>query len=165
MMFCKSYLLDHRARALRWAKSNDGKSEIITTHGTYFSDLTPIELLEQVCIRFLSTKEGRKEGSKFLFKFEEFPPYICAPDLGVFQTTSSMNFDCVWILNAHFASTNAEKKGQTIITFDEGISITVPAAKTFIDQQRILLHRLLLHNGNQLSYMLPGSKEFNYLYH
>ena len=47
-MYCIHFLHDHRALALRWTISTDGLSEIITTHGTYLSSLSPMDLLEDL---------------------------------------------------------------------------------------------------------------------
>ena len=133
-MYCKHFLLDHRAVALRWANNSAGWSEIVTTHGTYLSSFSPIQLLEEHPI----------------------------PNRIVLQTAPSDHIDCVWILNASFETYEVDEY-VTKVVFEDGPSLTIPESKTYLDQKCKRLHTFVYYEG-QLNYIFPSIKEFNQQY-
>lgn len=164
-MNCKSHLLDSRALAMRWARSNEGTTEIVTTHGIYYSNHTPVELLQTVCLQFLSTLEGQINGSKHFFQHVLLHPYRCSPNLHVIQTSTCHNFECVWLFNENFTAMESHIKSHTLIDFGGDIQLIVPAPKRFIEQQRTLLHEFMNHHQKPFAYMFPGSSYFDQIYH
>jgi hypothetical protein len=134
-MFCKHFLLDHRALALRWAIHPDGLSEIITTHGIYLSTFSPIDLLENLSIK------GRV----------------------ILQTAPSDNIDCVWILNDYFQTYKVDEY-RTDIVFENGTSLSIPESKAYLDHKSKRLHTFRF-DGRQLNYIFPCIKEFNQQYY
>lgn len=134
-MYCSSFLLDHRALALRWTKTTDGLSEIITTHGTYLSDLSPMEHLDN----------------------------LSGTGLVVLQTAPSDHIDCVWILNDSFQTVEVGDN-LTNIVFDDGTSLPIPESKSFIVQKCKRLHTFVHYKG-RLNYIFPCIKEFNQHYY
>ena len=121
----------------------ENKSEIITTHGTYYSKLKPLDLLNKACINYFSSKQGRTEVTKNLLNYSRKPPFIIVPnEIGVFPTKSSKSPDCVFIFN-HRISVEEVAKGQSVITFMAGISITVKVSKHTILKQYQRLHTLM----------------------
>lgn len=160
-MFSKSFLLDHRALALRWADADDGLSEILTMHGTFLSNHNPVELLDQASIWNNSIRRGFKEMVNSDMKLE--PPSLNKHNHGFFQTAKSYDVNCVWIFNSFFTS-RAIGIDRTELQFENGTAISVHASKSFIDHQRKRLHKAtkpICH----LNYILPGSKEFNHHYY
>ena len=134
-MFSNHFLLDHQPLALRWTMATDGLSEIITTHGTYLSNLTPMELLEKLSdtVRV------------------------------VLQTAPSDHIDCVWILNGSFKTKEVEDY-LTDIVFNDRTSVSVPVSKSYIDQKYKSLHSFM-YNESHLNYLFPCIKEFNQYYY
>ena len=145
-MICDSYLLDHRALALKSVYTDGFKSKIITTHGIYFSKLSAEDLLDKACIRYFSTKKGREQASRLLLKYIQKPPFLISNvDIGVAPTAASRNFDCVWIFN-HRCTVKEVAKGQSIVTFMEGTSITVNVSEHTILTQLHRLHTLMSYS-------------------
>jgi competence protein ComK len=143
LLNCDSYLIDGRALALKSIFTGEYQSEIITTHGTYFSKLTPINLLNEACIIYFSTKKGRMQAATFLLNYSQKPPFIIAPnETGVFPTESSKNPNCVWIFN-HRLIVEEVAKGESVVTFMNGTSIQVKVSKSVILKQKQRLHTLL----------------------
>lgn len=143
MLNCDSYLIDERTLAVKSIFAGDYRSEIITTHGTYFSRLPPRNLLNKACLNHFSTKKGRIEAATILLNYSQKPPFIIAPnEFGVFPTESSKNPDCVWIFNHRFI-VNEVEKGESVLTFMNGTSIKVKVSKNIILKQNHRLHTLL----------------------
>ncbi|WP_252502048.1 competence protein ComK [Sporosarcina sp. Marseille-Q4943] len=139
-----SLLLDYRALALRSAFSTDYLSEIITTHGTYYSKMSPIELLEEACLRHHSSKRGRKEAAKKLLKFHKKPPFLISDDVAVFPTMSSIHPECTWIFS-HFFEEELIAKEETKIKFHDGTEVIVPVSLYTVQQQKLKVLALLSH--------------------
>ncbi|MCM3709026.1 hypothetical protein [Sporosarcina luteola] len=135
-MYCNYFLHDHQTvHALSWAKTTGGMSEVITTHGPYLSDLTPMELLKQL-----------PEANQVIL-----------------QTEPSDHIDCVWILSRSFKTIEVEEY-LTDVVFADGTNLLVPVRKKFIDEKRKRLHSFAYHEG-QLNYIFPCIKEFNQQYY
>lgn len=145
-MICDSYLLDHRALALKSVFTDGFKSKIITTHGIYYSKLSAEDLLNKACICYFSTKKGREQASKLLLNYIQKPPFLISNvNIGAVPTTGSNNFDCVWIFN-HRCTVKEVAKGQSIVTFVNGTSITVNVSKHTISSQLHRLHTLISYS-------------------
>ena len=63
---CDSFLINRTVLAVKAFFIGENKSEIITTHGIYYSVLTPLELLNKACINYFSTWQGRIEVAAIL---------------------------------------------------------------------------------------------------
>lgn len=143
MLNCKGKLIDERALAIKPVLSGENRSKIITTHGTYFSLLSPKDLLNEACLNYLSTKEGRVKAAKLLLSYTMKPPFIISPnEYGVFPTESSKKPECVWIFNHRF-TVKEVKRGESVITFLNGASVNVDVSKYTILKQEQRLHMLL----------------------
>lgn len=143
MMSCDSYLLDERALAIKPIFTGDYQSEIFTTHGIYYSKLTPSNLLNKACINYCSTKKGRIGAATILLNYSQKPPFIISPNkIGVFPTESPKNQTCVWIFNNRL-TVNEVAKGESVITFMNGTFIKVKVSKNVILKQHNRLHTLL----------------------
>jgi competence protein ComK len=143
-MLDDSLLLDYRALALKHAFSTEYLSEIITTHGTYYSKVSPVDLLEEACLRHHSTKNGRKEAARKLLKFHQKPPFLISDDVAVFPTMGSKHPECMWIFS-HFFEAESLTKEKTKITFHNGTDIIVPISLHTVKQQKMRTHTLLSH--------------------
>ncbi|WP_432357180.1 hypothetical protein [Sporosarcina sp. UB5] len=128
------FLFNNRAHAIRWAKTSDGLSEIITTNGIYYSKRSPMDLLKDTGIR-----------SQFIL-----------------QTEPSDHIDCVWILNLSFKTYKVEEN-LTDVIFDDGTSLLIPVGNKYIDEKRTRLHTFTYDEG-EMNYIFPSIKEFNQYY-
>ena len=154
MLNCDSYLIDGRVLALKSVFTGEYHSEIITTHGTYFSKLTTTNLLDQACLHNLSTREGRINAVSTVMNYSKKTPFIIAPnEIGVFPTESPKNPDCVWIFN-HRLNVEEVAKGKSVVTFMDGTSIQVKVSKNVILKQKQRLHTLM-----SISYLMQQEKE------
>ena len=143
MLECDSYLIDTRTLALESIFTGDYKSKISTTHGIYYSKLTPAQLLNKACLRYFSTMKGRIQAASMLLNFVQKPPFLIAPnEMGVCPTASPENADCVWLFNHRFTIVEVAK-GQSVVTFMEGTTVQVKASMHTILKQYQRLHTLL----------------------
>ncbi len=143
MLSYNNNLIDGRVLAIKPVLSGENRSEIITTHGTYFSLSSPKSLLDQACLNYLSTKEGRIKAAKLLLSYTMKPPFIISPnEYGVFPTESSKKPECVWIFNHRF-TVKEVRRGESVITFLNGASVSVGVSKYTILKQEQRLHTLL----------------------
>jgi len=143
LRLCDSFLINRTVLVVKAFFLGENKSEIITTRGIFYSVLTPLELLNKACINYFSTWQGRTEAATNLLNYSKKPPFIIVPnEIGVFPTTSIKSPDCVFIFNHHI-SVYEVAKGQSVITFMAGISVTVKASKHTILKQYQRLHALM----------------------
>lgn len=142
-MSCDSYLLDERALAIKPIFTGHYQSEIVTTHGIYYSKLKPADLLNLACLHYFSTMKGRMHASSILLGYAIKPPFlISSKEFGVFPTASPNNPNCAWIFNQRI-EIQVITKTESVVTFMNGSSITVKASKHIIDKQNHRLHTLL----------------------
>lgn len=143
LLNCDSYLIDVRTLAVKSFYTDGYKSKIITTHGIYYSKLTPQNLLDKACLHYFSTMKGRINAAVALLNFDKKSPFLIAPnEVGVFPTASPKNANCVWIFNHRFTVKEVEK-GKSIVTFMDGTAITVAASRHTVSKQHERLHTLL----------------------
>jgi len=120
--------------------TEDNKSKIITTHGTYYSKMSVLDLLDKACIRYASTMEGRIHATRIFMKFPRKTPIVIKPgEIGAFPTMSYKNLDCVWLFNHHF-DVDELGKGKSRVTFRNGTSVTVHVSKHVLEKQQHRLH-------------------------
>ncbi|WP_186321482.1 competence protein ComK [Bacillus sp. FJAT-22090] len=140
--FC-SNLISRKVLLVKSAFIGDHKSEIMTTNGIIYSNMSVLNLLNNACIRYASTLEGRIHAAKVMMNYAHKTPVIIAPnEIGAFPTTSYKNVDCVWIFN-HLFSVNDLGNGISQIVFNNGIQTTVRVSKNVLLKQQQRLHTLL----------------------
>ena len=143
MKNCDSNLIDHEALALKSLFVGKYKSQIITTHGTYDSEMSVHELLNKACIRYASTMEGRMQATRIFMNYPSKTPVLIEPTaFGAFPTKSYLHAECVWLFNHHFEVEELDK-GKCLVTFPNGYSITVHVSKHVLLKQQHRLHYTL----------------------
>ncbi|WP_269049825.1 competence protein ComK [Sporosarcina sp. G11-34] len=134
--------MDCRALAVKSYFLDGFQSKIITTHGIYYSKMSAIELLDTACIRSGFTKKGSKEAVRKLLNYLRKTPFLISQDVGAFPTCSSDSLECVWIFNHRF-DVKELGQGLSLVTFKNGMSITVKASKHTLENQQRKLHTTL----------------------
>jgi competence protein ComK len=143
MRHCDSYLIDHRTLVLEEIFEEDYKSKIYTTHGSYFSKLVPLVLLNKACIRHASTMEGRRKAASTFFNYPRKTPILIAPyTIGVFPTMSPKKAECVWIFNHPF-QVEQLASGESLVKFNQGTLFAVKISKHTLLKQQQRLHTML----------------------
>ncbi len=138
-----SGLIDNQTLIIEPVFKDKVKTRIVTTHGTYYSEESTLNLLEGACNRFASTLEGRLKATKKLMNYSVKTPLLIEPnDFGAFPTMSYRNPECVWIFNHPFYVVELSK-GMSVIHFLNGISVTVNASKHVLLKQHQRLHTSL----------------------
>ena len=133
-------MINRRVLAVESVFTNGYKSKITTTHGIHYSKMSVLELLNDACMRYASTLEGRREATKKIMDYYQKTPVLINPnEFGAFPTLSYKNIECVWIFNHHF-SVNELGNGKSQIVFDNGIHMTVKASKSVLLKQQQRLH-------------------------
>lgn len=144
-MMDDSHLLDSEALALVGHSDEQGRgSMIMTTHGTYLSKTTPLDLLNAACLRSGVTKAARKREASRILKSHHKSPFLLSGQIGVFPTSSSRHPTCFWIFNRFFTPSVLGKQ-QTRLTFSNGAYLDVPVSLHTIHHQSFRLQMLLLH--------------------
>ena len=143
LLTCDSYLIDEGALALKPFFIGKNKSEIIRVEGTYYSEESPISLLEKVCLRHGSTEKGRIDAVKEKMNYMHRTPLMIIPyTVGAFPTVSSENLLCVWIFNHPFKIEELEK-GKSAVTLLNGEIIIVSVSKHSLSNQKNKLYSAL----------------------
>lgn len=139
-MNCDSNWIDNQALMLESVFIGETRSKITTTHGTYYSKMTVLDLLNKACIRYASTLEGRIQGTRAFMNYPKKTPILIDPaEIGAFPTMSIKNLECIWLFNHHFIVEGLGKQ-KSKITFRNGTAITVDVSKHVLVKQQ---HRLL----------------------
>ena len=85
-------------------------SKILTKKGIRYSKMTVRELLEEACLRYASTFEGRMKATRIFMKYYRKTPLIIDPnEIGAVPTMSYEHLDCVWLFNHHFLVDDRKK--------------------------------------------------------
>lgn len=103
----------------------------------YLVNQTPYEIMEDSCLYFGSTYNGRKEGAKNILGAEYKVPIIVneADNLIAFPTTSPLSSDCIWISLNHLKNYEKLDNFNTKIVFDNDKEIIVPNSFRSIENQ------------------------------
>lgn len=133
-------MINRKVLALESVFTNGNKSKITTTHGIHYSKMSALELLNNACMRYASTLEGRMKAIKAILNYYQKTPVLINPnEFGAFPTLSYKNVECIWIFNHHFY-VNELGEGISQIVFDNGIHMTVKASKNVLLKQQQRLH-------------------------
>lgn len=142
-MVCDSQFITKRTLAIVPTFENQYRSQIITLDDIQFSTMSAFNLINNACIRYGSTMDGRANAVKALLSFTQKTPFIIAPfDISVFPTISAKHPECIYIFNHHFQIKELEK-GKSRLTFFNGTRIDIPCSKYALHKQQLRLHSLL----------------------
>lgn len=138
-------LIIRQALAVEGVLEGEYQSKISMVDGFYLSKLPPIELLNQICMLYGSTKKGRIDTARSLLDFSYNTPFIIRTgEIGAVSLVSSSRKDCVWIFN-HPLPFKVEdtSKGRSVLIYPNGVSIDVPCSAYTVSRQKTRLYALL----------------------
>ena len=111
---------------------------------SYTIDQKPFNIMEESCIYFGSTYEGRKNGARNILGAEYKVPIVIedSDNLIVFPTTSPSSDDCVWISLKRVKKLEKMEFNSTKIVFDNDREIIVNCSYRSIENQLSRASRL-----------------------
>jgi len=137
---CDSYLINQDTLALEPVFVGDYQSRIVTMHGVYHSKMSNKSLLEEVCIRYASTYEGRIRAVRKFMGYRHKTPLLIVPEeVGAVPTISPSHAECVWLFNQHF-EIKVLSRNMSEVIFSNGYSIQVNVSKHVLLKQQERLY-------------------------
>ncbi len=138
-----SRLRIERALALEGVFDGKYRSKVTMIDGIYYSEMPPVDLLNEICMHFGATKKGRVDAAKSLLGFSKKTPFIIVPGkVAAVPLVSPDRDDCVWIFNHPFKTTEISK-GKSLLTYRNGAKVEVPCSKYTLLKQENRIHTLL----------------------
>ncbi|MED0665564.1 competence protein ComK [Bacillus badius] len=110
---------------------------IYDVNGVYCTKQTVHSLLEDACMKRLSTYEGRLKSVRKLLNYSRKTPLLICPQtqLCAFPLTSPQKYGCPWIFAHHVLSRRKIKKDQLAITFHNGTSLSFDCSLGVFEKQ------------------------------
>ena len=110
----------------------------------YKIDETPFKIMEDSCMYFGSSYNGRKESAREILGAEYKVPILVedSDNLIVFPTTSPLSDDCIWISLKRVKNIYKIDANNTKIVFDNNIEIIVPCSFRSLENQLSRASRL-----------------------
>ncbi len=106
-------------------KQASGETYLFDSQGnTVTSSKTPVQILEQRCLKYGSTMRGRMEAACMLLGIRQKPPVLISEATGEiwFGTTSMKDKSCEWYSYHHLLHI-VSRNGRTEVLFMNGISV------------------------------------------
>lgn len=143
-MFQDAHLITQDTLCLEAHFEGKYRSKITTTDGVLYSELLPRELLNNACLKYGSTLDGRIMAVRELLKYNKKTPFAIIPYcVGAFPTMSPIHADCIWVFNHLFTIEETANRRVSRITFLNGVSILIPTSSHSLSKQQKRLHTLL----------------------
>ncbi len=120
-----------------------GRSRVIETHGELIINKTPMEIIEDSCLYFGSSYDGRHTATKYLLGISYKSPIIIEESRNIifFPTNSPRQYDCCWISLRNIMDYK-RKHNRSIICFDNGKQILLNISYGSLDNQILRATRL-----------------------
>ena len=120
-----------------------GKSRVIETHGELIVNKTPMEIIENSCLYFGSTYDGRHNATKYLLGISYKSPIIIEESRNIifFPTNSPRQYDCCWISLKNIIDYK-RRNNNSIVCFDNGKQILLDISYGSLDNQILRATRL-----------------------
>ncbi|WP_050182729.1 competence protein ComK [Domibacillus robiginosus] len=120
---------------------------------------TPLKIIRQSCIRYLSTYDGRREASTKVLGINRKVPVNVDHWKGtyLFPTISHLKPECTWITLSHLKFLEKIDKKQTKVTFTDDQFITVPVSPLAVHNQ-IMMTKALYERANAATASIQTEK-------
>ena len=110
---------------------NENESSLVyEDEDRFLIEQSPFQIMEESCMYFGSTYEGRKESARSILGAEYKVPVIVedTDNLIVFPTTSPKSDDCIWISLKRVKNFERIDNSNTKVIFDNNKEIIVPVS-------------------------------------
>ena len=133
--------------------NNDNNSLVYEDSQRYIIQEIPFRIMEDSCMYFGNTYNGRRESSKSILGAEYKVPIVVEDtnNLILFPTTSPESSECVWISLNRIKSYNSIDRKHTKIIFDNGRELIVPITFRSFESQ--------VNRATRLDYILRKRKQ------
>ncbi len=117
---------------------NENESSLVyEDEDRFLIEQSPFQIMEESCMYFGSTYEGRKESARSILGAEYKVPVIVedTDNLIVFPTTSPKSDDCIWISLKRVKNFERIDNSNTKVIFDNNKEIIVPVSYRTLENQ------------------------------
>ena len=117
---------------------NENESSLVyEDEDRFLIEQSPFQIMEESCMYFGSTYEGRKDSARFILGAEYKVPVIVedTDNLIVFPTTSPKSDDCIWISLKRVKNFERIDNSNTKVIFDNNKEIIVPVSYRTLENQ------------------------------
>ena len=117
---------------------NENESSLVyEDEDRFLIEQSPFQSMEESCMYFGSTYEGRKESARSILGAEYKVPVIVedTDNLIVFPTTSPKSDDCIWISLKRVKNFERIDNSNTKVIFDNNKEIIVPVSYRTLENQ------------------------------
>ncbi len=117
---------------------NENESSLVyEDEDRFLIEQSPFQIMEESCMYFGSTYEGRKESARSILGAEYKVPVIVedTDNLIVFPTTSPKSDDCIWISLKRVKNFERIDNSNTKVIFDNNREIIVPVSYRTLENQ------------------------------
>ena len=117
---------------------NENESSLVyEDEDRFLIEQSPFQIMEESCMYFGSTYEGRKESARSILGAEYKVPVIVedTDNLIVFPTTSPKSDDCIWISLKRIKNFERIDNSNTKVIFDNNKEIIVPVSYRTLENQ------------------------------
>ena len=117
---------------------NENESSLVyEDEDRFLIEQSPFQTMEESCMYFGSTYEGRKESARSILGAEYKVPVIVedTDNLIVFPTTSPKSDDCIWISLKRVKNFERIDNSNTKVIFDNNKEIIVPVSYRTLENQ------------------------------
>ncbi|WP_042221455.1 competence protein ComK [Oceanobacillus manasiensis] len=145
------YIITPHTKAIISHESAYYKSLIYETGEERHSIHNPTQIIDNNCLIFGASREGRKKSVKDILGASSKLPLPVIPQVGVYMipTASSKNKDCVWI-SYHQVASYEQQGDKTYITFLDGTGIHAATTKSSFDMQYKRTSQLIVHMNRSI---------------
>ena len=124
--------------------NNEESSLVYEDDNRYIVKQKPFKIMEDSCIYFGSTYDGRKKGAKEILGADYKVPIVVedSDNLIVFPTTSPQADDCVWISLKRVKKIEKIDNNTTKVIFDNNLELIVDCSYRTMENQLSRASRL-----------------------
>ncbi|MCM3181913.1 competence protein ComK [Priestia megaterium] len=106
------------------------RTKVLDEAGEYMISKTCKQLLEEACIRELSTFKGSIAAVRKMFPYKQLTPLVISRSQAIiaFPTSSPNDYSCAWIFSSHVHTSHtlaSVSSNPTVIYFKDDTFITV----------------------------------------
>ena len=118
---------------------SNGMSKVYEYGGEYIVKKTPLKIIENSCLFFGSSYEGRKEGTKSLIGIDMKVPIIIEDSKNIifFPISSCIRENSIWVSFQNIIKYSKKDDFSTLLVFKNNYKITIQCKYNLIDNQMI----------------------------